>query len=143
MFDIAPAEFVTPQARLIGQTVSVGFEGQFAFALPLRYFPAGQLAGLRVSGQGRAAGVRESLSESEAGEGPPPDVRPASRTGPFLELRWDGAAYPMALVRDPASGEVLSFARGGLARIPQRPGEVEVILSQGIGSPEPIRIPTG
>lgn len=116
-------------------------EGHFAFALPLRSLPAGRLAGLRVSGEGRRPAVLESFPEAGPGEGTTPPLRSAIRDGSFLELRWETAAYPMALVRDPATGEILSFARGGTARIPVRSGEVELILSRGLGSSEPIRVP--
>jgi hypothetical protein len=38
----------------------------------------------------------------------------------------------MALVRDPGTGAVLSFARGGDAVVTARAGDVEVILSDGV-----------
>ena len=51
----------------------------------------------------------------------------------LVELRWD-AAYPMALVRDAVSGEILSFARGGVARITAPPAAVQIDLSTGVAS---------
>jgi hypothetical protein len=48
-------------------------------------------------------------------------------------LEWDAAAYPMVMVRDARSGEVLSFARGGRATVPVG-GEVELTASDGVRS---------
>ena len=69
-------------------------------------------------------------------------VEPALRAlgGPDVELAWDATAHPMALVRDPESGEILTFARGGSVRFRTPGAEVEVVLSDGLRSSDPIRV---
>ncbi|HEU0077519.1 MAG TPA: hypothetical protein VFQ76_07700, partial [Longimicrobiaceae bacterium] len=51
-----------------------------------------------------------------------------------LAVRWDATAYPMAMVRDARTGEILALARGGAAELRAGAGEVEVVLSDGVRS---------
>ena len=48
-------------------------------------------------------------------------------------MQWD-PAYPMAIVRDARTGEILSFARNGLVRVPAGSAGVRVELSEGVTS---------
>ncbi|MDF1505611.1 glycoside hydrolase family 3 N-terminal domain-containing protein [Roseisolibacter sp. H3M3-2] len=59
---------------------------------------------------------------------------PEAEGGDRVRLRWDAAAQPMVVVRDPASGAVLSFARGGDASIAASGAEVELVYSDGVKS---------
>jgi hypothetical protein len=107
-------------------------EGQFAFAVPVTAEQAARVATLRVSGEGRraerrvapAAGARASIAVS------PRLVRQNGE----VSLGWDAARFPMVLVRDPSSGHILTFARGGQARFASRAGELELVYSDGVGS---------
>jgi hypothetical protein len=47
---------------------------------------------------------------------------------------WDGSVYPMAMVRDAATGQVLSFARGGNAVIWTGSRRFDVTFSDGVRS---------
>ena len=49
-------------------------------------------------------------------------------------VTWDAATYPMALVRDAATGDILSFARGGSATIWTRGRQFDVTFSDGVRS---------
>lgn len=49
-------------------------------------------------------------------------------------ITWDGATYPMAMVRDAATGQVLSFARGGSATLWTRSRQFDVTFSDGVRS---------
>jgi hypothetical protein len=77
-----------------------------------------------------------------AGGGPGAGAQPARvQVQPVgseeLRVRWDAATHPMALIRDAATGEILSFGRGGdvpVALGSVRPERVEVLLSDGIRS---------
>ena len=61
----------------------------------------------------------------------------AVRAGPGrVALRWDAARAPMLMVRDPATGEVLSFARGGHIEVAAPRGEVSVTVSDRVRSRE-------
>jgi hypothetical protein len=100
----------------------------FAFAVPLQPDRAARLDAIRLSVPGRAAlSVRAA-----AGATASVDLRTA-RSGPGrVSLRWNPTAHPMVMVRDPASGQVLSFARGGAAEIATERADLEVQLSNGI-----------
>jgi hypothetical protein len=56
----------------------------------------------------------------------------ARRLDGSTDLVWDDGAYPMAQVRDPLTGEVLAFARGGFVALPRPLDELEVVLSDGV-----------
>jgi hypothetical protein len=49
-------------------------------------------------------------------------------------LRWNAAAHPLIMVRDADSGEVLSFARGGAARVWTSKGVLDLDVSDGARS---------
>jgi hypothetical protein len=63
-----------------------------------------------------------------------PGASTAKPTAIQADLRWDGSTYPMALVRDAVTGEILSFARGGAAMIWARGGTFDVTFSDGVRS---------
>jgi hypothetical protein len=111
--------------------------GTFAFAIPLDLLGGGALETLRVSGGGRLAAHTASRSRPKLAAPAAPGFM--VRGGTELELTWDAAAFPMAMVRDPATGEVLSFGRGGKVHLPVVPREVEVLFSDGLWSPRPVR----
>jgi hypothetical protein len=113
-------------------------EGHFAFAIPLGSFPASRLSRIEVSGRGGSLASRHRSQGPESGGEPAPELllRPDTEG----ELTWDGAQYPMALVRDPRTREVLAFVRGGRLNLPVPPGGLQVILSDGVRSREAIRI---
>lgn len=68
-----------------------------------------------------------------------PEPEFTSRGGSMVEMTWDANSFPMALVRNPATGEVLSFARGGRISFSVSSDEIEVIFSDGIKSSERVR----
>jgi hypothetical protein len=51
-----------------------------------------------------------------------------------VRLTWNAGAYPMALVRDAATGDILSFARNGDATIGVAGRELDVTFSDGVRS---------
>jgi hypothetical protein len=100
----------------------------FAFAVPLQPDRAARLDAIRLNVPGRAAvSLRAAAASSVA-----PDVRTARSAPGRVSIRWDAAAHPMVMVRDPATGQVLSFARGGAAEIATDRTDLEVQLSNGI-----------
>ncbi len=110
-----------------------GAERQFVFVLPLASAERDRLASLRLTGSGltalRSAPVAAGVASRLAGS--VPEVR-AVTTGAGTEIRWDGV-YPMAIIRDARSGEILAFARGGTGRLPAS-SALRVELSDGVGS---------
>jgi hypothetical protein len=106
-----------------------GGEQHFAFVLPLDDNERASLSRVQLTARGLTA-LRSSPTAIRA-----PAMAPSSRrlASGALELRWD-AAYPMALVRDAATGEILSFARGGVAQVTAPRGVVRLDLSSGVAS---------
>jgi hypothetical protein len=101
---------------------------QFAFAVPLGNAPA--LSGLRLAAPGGAAEAVRAVPAAPADR----VVLQARRVAGGVALRWDAAAHPMVMVRDPRTGEVLSFARGGQVEVSTSRAELEVVGSDGVSS---------
>jgi hypothetical protein len=117
---------------------------QFAFAVPLGGVSGDQVGSLRLSGPGgEAAAVR-----APAAPGPQAAARAAgtaveARTiAGGVALRWDATARPMVMVRDPDTGEVLSFARGGEANVVTSKRTLDVVVSDRVGSRQ-VRVTAG
>jgi hypothetical protein len=107
----------------------------FAFVVPLA---AGQArpAAIRLLANGRESVRRSSLLPGPLGNAPmtPAPPRLSRIGGPRSRLEWDSKAYPMALVRDAATGQILSFARGGRLDIAVPGQELDVTFSDGVSS---------
>lgn len=102
----------------------------FAFAVPAHIAGTDRLDRIRLTAPGRSpAEVRRPDPAADLR----PDLRAAS-TGPDrVRLDWNGAAFPMAVVRDAATGDIVSFARGGSAVVVTGAGELDLTLSSGVG----------
>ena len=94
----------------------------FAFVVPLRPEGAVRLASLHLEGAGTRASRVQGSSEA-------PEVEVTRAGAGLLSLRWDPSKSPMLLVRDPVTGEVISFARGGSAEVATTRDEVSVTVS--------------
>lgn len=105
-----------------------GAEGHFAFVIPLDAALERGLAGVRVRAGGRAA---SRLASVLAVDPAPVLSRPNARQ---VEIRWDAARFPMVLVRDAATGQILSFARGGAARLWTDGATFDLQFSDGVNS---------
>jgi len=66
--------------------------------------------------------------------GPVSESIVARREGENVSLRWNAAVHPMIMVRDPDTGEVLSFARGGTAVLRSAKAELDLDVSDGVRS---------
>ncbi len=98
-------------------------ERQFAFVVPAGPNPDA-IAGLRV----RSGGLVATRLTQPGGE---PELAVRRVDADRVSVRWNVARYPMAMVRDAATGRVLSFARGGDATLWARTDDVDVTLSTG------------
>jgi hypothetical protein len=100
-----------------------GRERHFAFVVPAG---AGQdaVAALRVRA-GTQVATRRGLAGGD------PEVALGSRDRERIAVRWNAARFPMVMIRDAATGRVLSFARGGEATIRARTDEVSLQFSTG------------
>jgi hypothetical protein len=109
----------------------VGGGRQFAFVLPTGSFDRAALVAIHLDGPG----VRVSRSRAARTPGTTPAEPSLARIADgSIELTWDGASYPMALVRNAETGEIVSFARDGSIRIADGPTDVEVVLSDGVST---------
>jgi hypothetical protein len=99
----------------------------FAFAVPLGPERASRLASLHLAG----AGVRTSMAQASS----EPALVAVTRGGAGrVSLRWDASKAPMIMVRDPVTGDVLSFARGGDAEVTTGRDELSLTVSDRVGS---------
>ncbi|MBA3258819.1 MAG: hypothetical protein H0T68_05050 [Gemmatimonadales bacterium] len=108
---------------------------QFAFAVPLTPERRERIELLRLSGPegsatiGRGAGGAADVEITSAGPG-------------RVALRWDASRTPMVVVRDPRSGQILSFARGGRAEVAADQPDLSLTLSDRVRSRELlVRVP--
>jgi hypothetical protein len=110
----------------------------FVFAIPTGEIEVSRLAELRLRGEGvevrRTGGA--IVSQDAVGTRAPSKLEAhASGRGAIL-VTWDATAYPLAVVRDAQSGEVLSFARAGRVGVTAKGGRLSVTLSDGVRSVE-------
>jgi hypothetical protein len=103
-------------------------EEQFAFAIPLRMVH-GTLAGLSLQARGRRVELR-GTGALAAGA---PHGLVLERRGQRTTVRWNSAAYPLAVVRDAGTGRILSLAHDGQVTV-DAAGALDVTLSDRIGS---------
>ena len=105
--------------------------GHFAFAVPLNVENARRVASLRLTGPtGTVTAARPpALARVESA-----NAIEARREGLNVSLKWDAYAYPTVMVRDPDSGEVLAFGRGGTAVVRSSSNELELVVSDGVRS---------
>lgn len=114
-------------------------ERHFAFLIPLDGTGRPALATLRLE---TPFGTTERrLPPAPApGMDPGPAPRMAVSAGDRAELEWDGARFPMALVRDRSSGAILGLVREGRGRVTLPPGrarsDLQLLLSDGVRSVE-------
>ena len=118
-------------------------ERHFAFVVPLSRIGAayarlqvrgGSTVAMRASAAAERAGLRAADRVAVLREQPTPAAAATRERGDRLRLAWNAVAYPMALVRDAATGEILSFARGGDAMLVSDAAELDVTYSDGVRS---------
>jgi hypothetical protein len=109
-----------------------GAERHFAFVVPLSSTEADRLNSLSL-GTGGLQVERRALSALSAQSAQSAMYAPTARrqaTGD-TEVRWN-SSYPMALVRDGQTGEVLGFARGGSVQLVTNRTRLVVQVSDGV-----------
>ena len=106
----------------------------FAFAVPIDEATQAELATIRFSGPGAAAASMQT-SLAPAGVSLAVNAVDAVATGTGgVRVQWNATGARMALIRDRATGQVLSFARGASADVRTRSSDLEVIISDGVRS---------
>lgn len=107
----------------------------FAFAVPVTPEQSARILHLRLSGAGDMAEISREGDTSANVE--------VARAGPGrVSLRWDPKRAPMVVVRDPRTGQILSFARGGRSEVVTDAPELSVGLSDRVVTREKmVRVP--
>jgi hypothetical protein len=105
----------------------------FAFAIPLPPDQAARLDAIRLAVPGRPMVSMRAAAGAVAG--PALDVRTTRVSPDRVALRWDPARHPMVMVRDPGTGEILSFARGGAVEVATDRPDLDLQPSSGVGGP--------
>jgi hypothetical protein len=106
----------------------------FAFMLPLDPVRADQLGGVRVTGPGGRTSARTAAAAAPNLRGPSADEVSVQAESQAIRVRWNASTHPMIVVRDPDTGEVLSFARGGDVRVRSEKRLVDLEVSDGTHS---------
>jgi hypothetical protein len=105
-----------------------GAERHFAFVIPLDPALEQELSGLRVRAGVRTGARLATLASAD----PSPTMTRANAQQ--VDVRWDAVRYPMVMVRDAVTGDILSFARGGSARLWTRGSNFVLHFSDGVKS---------
>jgi hypothetical protein len=110
-------------------------ERHFAFVVPLRTM-ASRPAAIRLTANGRVSLQRSGARSAPAGVSAAAAVpgRMSSISAARSRLEWDAKTYPMALVRDSATGQIISFARGGQIDFTSAKQAFDVTFSDGVQS---------
>lgn len=134
------AGVVVHRGRFTPLTVDHAEDGEahFAFAIPLPAGARGRVAAVRVQGPQGTAELRRTAAsvalDAQLNTGTPAPAALAVRGARDLrgrrEARWDGAAYPFAVVRDARTGQITGFARDGVAALAGP--DAELLLSDGV-----------
>ncbi len=117
----------------------------FAFTVPVRSWRTAAAA-LRVRRGGEVLAVRQGravagLADTErvrADDGrsfvTPPDARVRRRGAALAELSWNETVWPLAMVRDARTGEVLGFVRrpGDAVRLAASGRDLDLVFSDGV-----------
>jgi hypothetical protein len=101
---------------------------QFGFAVPMTAETASRIVSLRLSGDGNVARVN-AVSASAA-----PGVVASAVSSEKVRLTWDDNAFPLLVVRDPDTREILAFARGGDTQLQTRKRSFEIVASNRTAS---------
>jgi hypothetical protein len=106
----------------------------FAFVVPLDEARAVQLQSVRLSGPGGRMSARTSAAAAPSNRAAASDEISVQAESQGIRIRWNPSAHPMVMVRDPDSGQVLSFARGGDVRVGTEKRQVDLDVSDGTRS---------
>lgn len=111
----------------------------FAYAIPLSRAPR-PIASMVLDGP-RGSAVRHASTPAASSRGVAADrvaaiATPtvARRVGGGASITWDAQRYPLVVVRDAKTGEVLSLARGGATNVATSATELELTMSDGVES---------
>ena len=101
----------------------------FSFIVPLSQLRGRSVESLKLSARGRTAtSVASAVVDADPGV-----VASRPATG-RVRLQWNASRFPVLMVRNRATGNVIAFARGGDATITANQDEVEINASNRVRS---------
>ena len=109
----------------------------FAYAIPLARSRKPVATLLLAGPHGSARRVSSLLaSRATAGAQASASATPTTlrRAAAGASIAWNAQRYPLVVVRDATTGEILSLARGGAATVETAATELELTLSDGVRS---------
>jgi hypothetical protein len=107
-------------------------EQHFAFVIPMSDVAHGKLQTVSVNAFGRSA-TRSAKLSAAALASVAADASVDGSNGK-AHLRWKSADAPLVLVKDPTTGDVLSFARGGDIDLPTDASALDLVFTDGVPS---------
>ena len=107
-------------------------EQHFAFVIPMSDIDHGRLQTLSVTGFGRNATRNAKLSAASLAS-IAADASVGGSNGK-VHLHWKSTDAPLVLVKDPSTGDVLSFARGGDIDLPSDASALDLVFTDGVHS---------
>jgi hypothetical protein len=109
----------------------------FAYAIPVssmrKPMASLVLAGPRGTARRDAPAISASANVPARGFGDTAPARARAVAG-GVSLAWNAQQYPLVVVRDATTGEILSLARGGSALVGTQSRDFELTLSDGVRS---------
>lgn len=105
-----------------------GSASQFGYAVPVSASEAARIATLRLTANGRE--VRSTRPASLQ----PPEVTATTVSSGKIRLDWNSASFPMLVVRDPDTREILAFARGGSSTLSSSKRSLDIAASDRVTS---------
>jgi hypothetical protein len=121
LFQFAFAPAVSPDAP-------PGGPAHFAFAVPAL---GASLATMQLTGPGIDTTIAPTAGVSDA-----VSMQSTRTDASHIRLRWDAARYPLLLVRDAVTGEVLAFGRRGDVTVATTATALNVVVSDRIHARE-------
>lgn len=115
-----------------------GDHQSFAFVIPVSLLRGRSLAELALTSGGGTRTVRSRASGDIAADA----QTVVTQVGPRLaRVQWDAAKFPVVMVRDVTSGQVIAFARGGDASIAtsETGRDLELVYSNRVRSARVVR----
>jgi hypothetical protein len=114
-------------------------ERHFAMAVPLDAARAGRIARLRLTGPGVSTEASSTVGGGAARTalaiaGAPPAGTRARASRGRVSVAWDAQRFPLAVVRNARTGAILAFARNGEIELASEARELDLELSDHVGS---------
>jgi hypothetical protein len=106
--------------------------GHFAFVVPVDPARADDLTEIRLTEE---RGLRMAARSPVQGPAPAPGAPTAgvaAVTPDEVEVTWNRAAHAMVVIRDAATGEILSLSRSGRTRVRPSSDRIELVFSDGV-----------